>query len=143
MSQSKKKLPRGIRNNNPLNIRIGNSWLGEVSNPTDKQFEQFTTMYWGVRAAFIILRNYIVRYKLNTVEKIIQRWAPSTENNTSNYIKTVCNYANLARNEELNFYNYEQMRALFLGMCYVENGLVIDFEEVRYGYNLVYTRASQ
>lgn len=143
MSQTTKKLPRGIRNNNPLNIRIGNNWIGEVSNPTDKQFEQFSTMYFGVRAAFIILRNYIVRYKLNTVEKIIQRWAPSTENNTSNYIKTVCNYANLGRNEVLDFYNYEQMQALFMGMCYVENGLVIDIEDVRSGYELVYTRAWQ
>lgn len=143
MSQSKKKLPRGIRNNNPLNIRIGNNWLGEVSKPTDKQFEQFTTMYFGVRAAFIILRNYITRYKLNTVEKIIQRWAPSNENNTSNYIKTVCNYANLGRNEVLIFDNYEQMKALFMGMCYVENGLVIDIEDVRSGYDLVWTRSWQ
>lgn len=143
MSQSKKKLPRGIRNNNPLNIRIGNSWLGEVSKPTDKQFEQFKTMYWGVRAAFIILRNYIIRYKLNTVEKIIRRWAPSNENNTSSYIKTVCSYANLGRKEELNFDNYTQMQALFMGMCYAENGLVIDVEDVYKGYDLVCTRARQ
>lgn len=143
MSQSKKKLPRGIRNNNPLNIRIGNNWLGEVSNPTDTQFEQFTTMFFGVRAAFIILRNYILRYKLNTVEKIIQRWAPSTENDTSNYINTVCAYANLRRDEVLDFYNDEQMKALFMGMCYVENGLVIDILDVCRGYDLVWTRSFQ
>ena len=41
------KIPRGIRNNNPLNIRVGNNWKGEVSQPTDHTFEQFTEMKWG------------------------------------------------------------------------------------------------
>mgnify|MGYP007032335315 CR=1 FL=1 len=39
-----KPLPRGIRNNNPLNIRIGNVWLGEVQSPDDPEFEQFVSM---------------------------------------------------------------------------------------------------
>ena len=56
----KQRIPRGIRNNNPLNLRVGNNWKGEVSQPTDHTFEQFTEMKWGVRAAFIVLRNYIV-----------------------------------------------------------------------------------
>ena len=82
MDHSKqKRIPRGIRNNNPLNLRVGNNWKGEVSQPTDHTFEQFTEMKWGVRAAFIVLRNYIKRHKLNTVRKIISRWAPANENN--------------------------------------------------------------
>ena len=32
------KTPRGIRNNNPLNIRVGNNWEGVVSQPTDHTF---------------------------------------------------------------------------------------------------------
>jgi hypothetical protein len=40
---NKKKIdsPRGIRNNNPLNIRIGNDWQGERKPNTDGAFEQF------------------------------------------------------------------------------------------------------
>lgn len=56
-------IPRGIRNNNPLNIKIGNNWLGEVTDPTDPIFEQFVSMKYGLRAAFIILRRYIRVYK--------------------------------------------------------------------------------
>ena len=137
MSLTKKKLPRGIRNNNPLNIRIGNNWQGEVSKPTDKQFEQFVSMEYGVRAAFIIIRNYIKRYKLNTIEKICSRWAPSSENNTSNYIKTVVLMSGLSRKQELSFYSYDHMRRLFTGMCYAENGLIIDASTILQGWLMV------
>ena len=51
--------PRGIRNNNPLNIRKGNNWQGEISPQSDKEFEQFESMTMGVRAGMKILRNYI------------------------------------------------------------------------------------
>ena len=71
MTTGKKRIPRGIRNNNPLNLRVGNNWKGEVSQPTDHTFEQFTEMKWGVRAAFIVLRNYIKRHKCNTVRFFI------------------------------------------------------------------------
>jgi hypothetical protein len=42
-------IPRGIRNNNPLNIRIGNTWLGERPEPTDHDFEEFVSMEYGLR----------------------------------------------------------------------------------------------
>lgn len=45
-------LPRGIRNNNPLNIKIGNDWKGEVPN-TDGTFEQFESMEYGLRAELL------------------------------------------------------------------------------------------
>ena len=75
---NKKPIPRGIRNNNPLNIRIGNVWLGEVPNPTDHEFEQLVSMFYGLRAGFILLRRYIRRYHLTTVPDIISRWAPGS-----------------------------------------------------------------
>lgn len=136
MSQTKKKLPRGIRNNNPLNIRIGNNWRGEVSDPTDKQFEQFVSMEYGVRAAFIIIRNYIKKYKLNTIEKICSRWAPSSENNTSMYINAVVNMSGIPRRRELKFEDFEDMSNLFKGMCYAENGLIIKSSYIFDGYFL-------
>ena len=84
-----KIVPRGIRNNNPLNIRVGNHWLGEVEHPSDNEFEQFVCIHYGLRAAFVLLRRYIERYGLNTIPDIISRWAPSSENNTSAYIEKV------------------------------------------------------
>lgn len=137
MSSKKNKIPRGIRNNNPLNIRVGNNWQGEVAKPSDHTFEQFKEMKYGVRAAFIILRNYINRHKLNTIPKVITRWAPSNENNTLAYIKAVEKYSLIDINETLRFENKCQMINLFRAMCIVENGREIDIQDVLLGYDLV------
>lgn len=136
MSSRKNKIPRGIRNNNPLNIRVGNNWKGEVSQPTDHTFEQFTEMKWGVRSAFIVLKNYIVRHKCNTIEKIITRWAPNNENNTLAYIRTVSERSNIKRDALLDWNNSCQMITLFLAMCFVENGREIDLDAVVEGWML-------
>lgn len=133
---SKAKTPRGIRNNNPLNIRVGNNWKGEVSKPTDHTFEQFAEMKWGVRAAFIVLNNYISRHKLNTIAKIIQRWAPNNENNTKRYIETVSVLSKIDKNEAILFENTCKMISLFQAMCFVENGEYIPLEDVLEGYIL-------
>ncbi len=137
MRNVKRQIPRGIRNNNPLNLRVGNNWKGEVSQPTDHTFEQFTEMKWGVRAAFIVLRNYIKRHKLNTVRKIITRWAPANENNTARYIEVACQRAHFQSAEPISWYNTCQMIALLLGMCYVENGQEIALDDAVEGLFLI------
>lgn len=80
-------LPRGIRNNNPGNIRRGQDWQGEAAG-TDPSFEVFTAPEYGIRAMARILRNYVAGGH-DTVRKIISRWAPPTENNTAAYVATV------------------------------------------------------
>lgn len=135
-------LPRGIRNNNPLNIRIGNAWLGEVAKPTDKEFEQFVAPVYGLRAAFIILRRYISRYNLRTVDQIISRWAPAKENNTENYIKQVCEISHIHRGEELDFTDAERMIALVDAMIQIENGVSLPISLVESAYSMVKHAAS-
>lgn len=83
------KLPRGIRNNNPLNIRKGARWLGLRYYATDKEFCEFQTMSYGFRAAFRTLITYYTKYDCKTLVKIIDRWAPPQENDTSTYIQLV------------------------------------------------------
>lgn len=90
MERQQRTLPRGIRNNNPLNIRIGNVWLGEVTEPTDHDFEQFVSMLYGLRAAMVLIRRYYYHYRRRSVAAIVSAWAPSTENNTLAYIDKVC-----------------------------------------------------
>ena len=84
---------KGIRNNNPGNIRISNAnWKGKVplSENTDGQFEQFTDMKWGARAMVDLLKNYIEDDGANTISKIITRYAPAKDsNNTAGYIAYV------------------------------------------------------
>lgn len=136
----KSSTPRGIRNNNPLNIRIGNAWFGEVPKPTDKVFEQFMEMKYGVRAAFILLDRYINHYKLNTIAKICTKWAPKSENNTLKYIETVSQVSGIDVTQRLKFDDRPTMLKLFKGMCVAENGCKIDDCDIEAGYELALDR---
>lgn len=81
---------RGIRNNNPGNIRRGTTnWRGMAATQTDAAFLQFQSPEYGIRAMTKILRTYQSAYGLRTVAGIISRWAPPTENDTAAYIATV------------------------------------------------------
>lgn len=88
-----KWLARGLRNNNPGNIREAKgdatAWQGERATNDDAAFEEFTDMRYGVRAALVAFRNYQSRYGLNTTRQMISRWAPPSENNTGAYIAAV------------------------------------------------------
>ena len=129
-------IPRGIRNNNPLNIRVGNNWKGEVSQPTDHTFEQFTEMKWGIRAAFIILRNYIQRHQLNTVRKIITRWAPASENNTQRYIDMVSQLSGINPTEAIRYEDKTTMCNLVHAMIMMECGQPVERRIIEKGYDL-------
>ncbi len=84
-------LPRGIRNNNPGNIRWGSKWKGLVPEPerTDQSFCQFVDPVYGIRAIAKVMFSYRDKHGLNTVESIINRYAPPNENNTQGYIQRV------------------------------------------------------
>lgn len=129
-------LPRGISNNNPLNIRVGNQWVGEVQSPTDPAFEQFTCMPYGLRAAFVLLRRYIDVYKLNTISKIVCRWAPSSENNTLAYIRRVSDSMKYDADAPLSYQDKQKMFALVKAMVQVECGRAIDDIDIKAGYIL-------
>lgn len=130
----KPNIPRGIRNNNPLNIRIGNVWLGEVREPTDPDFEQFISMFYGVRAGFVLMRRYIKHYKRTTLPAIISAWAPSTENNTQRYIDNVSQLSGIPIDTQLDFNDEEKMIALVDAMIVQECGRHIDRDILRKGY---------
>lgn len=130
------KIPRGIRNNNPLNIRIGNKWLGEVPCPTDNEFEQFTRMEYGVRAGFLLIKRYIERYHLNTIELIVNRWAPPSENKTYAYIASVGRLSGIRTDKILRFYDKVEMVSLVDAMIVVECGQHIDMDIISKGYML-------
>lgn len=129
--------PRGIRNNNPLNIRKGNDWQGERQNQTDRAFEEFTSVENGLRAGFIIIRNYIKRRPpVNTPALIVKRWAPPSENATQRYIDTVCKRAILKPDERLTFADKNKLCRLVSAMCFVECGQTISFGRIENAYAL-------
>ena len=100
---NKAQLPRNWRNNNPLNIRrTKECWQGMTAEQSDRAFCQFRRMEYGWRAAFILLcRKYYHTYHLTTLQRIIERWAPATENNTMQYVEWVAAMADVDAKEQL------------------------------------------
>ena len=128
--------PRGIRNNNPLNIRHnGDRFLGEVVPGRDRAFKQFASMAYGYRAAFVILGSYLAR-GLNTVEKIIRAWAPPTENNTEGYIAIVVQRSGVGRNKTLTAESGSEYRMIVAAMCHCENGVPANLADVEAGFRM-------
>lgn len=80
---------RGLRNNNPGNIRYNsyNNWVGQVGQDGDG-FVIFDKPVNGIRAMARTLQSYRNR-GIVTVDQIISTWAPSIENNTQSYIDEV------------------------------------------------------
>lgn len=129
-----KQQPRGVRNNNPLNIRSGSHWIG-MSEHQDKEFCTFVAIEWGVRAAVKILRSY-ARRGIHTISDIIQTWAPPIENNTNRYIQIVCSRTGFQPTHNINVYDENEVVALLLAMAYVECSTVFDEKDFRRGFNL-------
>lgn len=113
--------PRGIRNNNPGNLRKTSiPWKGKIAG-TDPSFEQFETFVWGLRAKILDIRNDIQKDGTNTINKLISEFAPPSENNTGGYIDQVCQYMSYTPDQILTG-EREEMRRLSKIIIRIENG---------------------
>ncbi|MDR0543463.1 MAG: structural protein P5 [Dysgonamonadaceae bacterium] len=129
------KQPRGLRNNNPLNIRHNaDVFQGEIKG-NDKSFKIFETMPYGYRAAFVTLATYLSR-GWNTIEKIITHWAPPTENNTAGYIQSVEKWSGVPRDKQLTAADGADYILIVAAMSFVENGQNADISQVKAGFIL-------
>ncbi|TDB62203.1 structural protein [Photorhabdus khanii] len=117
-------MSRGIRNNNPGNIRWSDDWQGLVpeSQRTDNAFCQFVGPEYGIRAMIKILHNYNRKYGLKTVKGIISRWAPPNENNTEGYVNRVCKDTDVTCDQVVDVFNQVFMTKLIKAIITVENG---------------------
>ena len=147
--------PRGIRNNNPLNIRhSADQWQGVRDEQTDKSFVQFKSMAYGYRAAWKTLQSYYNHFcqqsKAFTVRNIIYRWAPPKENETEVYIRTVLTLSGIGALENLlppeNVDSYNRLSKLLEAMTVMENGIRpnnVDTEAIFQGYKLAFPENAQ
>jgi hypothetical protein len=130
------KLSRGYRNRNPGNIRLTSmKWKGEIEG-TDKSFKTFSTMAYGYRAIFALLREYITK-GYDTIEKIISRYAPPVENVTSSYIADVERRTGIHRETKLSFVGITKIKKIVAAISYVENGIEADESEIDEGLTLL------
>lgn len=135
------KLPRGLRNNNPGNIRNSDSttWKGEVDPSAKKDFvfEEFEDHPHGYRALIRLLQNYRRRHGCQTIADFIRRWAPSNENNTAGYITRVCQEMQVPSVYVPDVDDKLMMIAFASAISLVENGVPAIRSEVEAGWELL------
>lgn len=140
MSKTNKHVPRGIRNNNPLNIERTRKtlWTGLASVQTDRRFCQFISMDWGLRAAFKVLDTYYWKHHLMTLAHIIGRWAPESENQTTLYIRTVAQRSGIDPDEVLlpPADDPTRWQRIVGAMAFVECGVELSKQQLERGYQL-------
>jgi hypothetical protein len=133
----------GYRNNNPGNLkRDTNStpYKGEIVPPQTPPFRQFENMLFGYRAMFhLLIIRYIIDWKLNTIEKIIYKYAPPIENDTEAYINYVANRVGISRSKIIHAYDTNTIIALGAAMSRHENGIEPNQTEVITGFNMLVT----
>ena len=134
----KQTLPRGLRNNNPGNIRRSkDNWQGLRPEQTDPDFFQFTTPEWGYRALIKTLQTYRRKHGLQTIAEMIGRWAPYTENNTSGYISRVCREMQVPDSYVPDIDDKGTMCALAAAISKHENGVAAVMEDIERGWELL------
>lgn len=122
-----------IRNNNPGNIRASkDTWLGKTGQDS-RGFVVFDTLPHGYRALYKLLDNYIKK-GYDTIDKVINKYAPPTENETEIYINHVVSWTGIARYQKL---TKADLYSLGLAISRQEHGTV-DVEAAKNGLSLIY-----
>jgi hypothetical protein len=130
--------PRGIRNNNFGNIRrTKDKWLGLCKEQTDPAFFQFTEPKWGYRALLRTLQNYRRRHNCKTIADFIKRWAPSNENDTAAYIRSVCKQLQVPESYVPDVSDKDVMCAFAAAISKVENGVDAIMSDIERGWELL------
>lgn len=126
------KLPRGIRNNNPGNIRHGENWQGLNPNGRniDSAFCVFESPVFGIRALAKVLINYKKIHGLNTVRQIVSRYAPPNENQTTAYIQTVTKQLEVYPDTKIDIEERGVLTVFIKAVIRMENGIQPYSDEV-------------
>lgn len=136
--------PRGIRNNNPLNLVISNTpWLGKVTTNTDGHFEQFINIEYGIRAAMRNYKTILSRHlkKNPFIAPLIHIWAPASDGNDEKaYAAAVCKKAYITSASPLDIRNKNQTCRVLWAMAQVENGYEIPFQYFENAYAMAFNK---
>jgi hypothetical protein len=128
------KFTRGERSCNPGNIREypgdPTAWLGERTSDDDAEFEEFNTPEDGIRALGKVLLSYQRKYGIRTIRGIINRWAPTNENDTESYIKSVCSRVGVDSRDVIDITDFDTLKKVTVAIIHHENGRVIYPDEI-------------
>lgn len=121
--------PRGIRNNNPGNLNYVGQNGATLENHATPRFARFNSAFEGFAALGKQIKAYYngtskaAGYKkLQSVEDIISRFAPASENNTQGYIDKLSKMLGVGRGDSLNIQDPKVLATLMNGITQIENG---------------------
>ena len=120
---------RGVRNNNPGNIRKGDQWQGLDTPGDDGEFCCFESPAYGIRALARVLITYQDKRiatdgsAIDTVQEIIERWAPPSENDTQSYVRSVRKAAGVQPGEHIDCHDFGTLSRIVKAIIKHENGV--------------------
>ncbi|HAT3847636.1 TPA: lytic transglycosylase [Serratia marcescens] len=121
--------PRGIRNNNPGNLNYVGQNGATLEDHATPRFARFNSAFEGFAALGKQIKAYYngtskaAGYqKLQSVEDIISRFAPASENNTQAYINKLSKMLGVGRGDSLNIQDPQVLATLMNGITQIENG---------------------
>jgi len=121
-----------FRNNNPGNMRYNPAFKG-VTGKDSRGFAIFKTKYHGLRAMRILLENYIKK-GFNTIDKIINRYAPAADQNQPDtYAAFVSRESGIPRSTIL---KPEMVEMIMPAMVKMETGKSISSWDLRLARNI-------
>jgi hypothetical protein len=94
-------VPVGLQNNNIGNLRGSDAWEGKIGMSASGGYVQFADISWGIRAFLVNLYTQISKYGLDTPKKYLDKYAPSFENDTTNYINKFTSDLGIGENDKI------------------------------------------
>jgi len=116
-------VPIGIRQNNPGNLEIRKKpWDGQLTPIEGDRFCRFSSPLMGIRALSLNTRNMYRRHGVRTIQALIERHAPSNENNVAAYVASVSKRSGLPPDRTINIDAAPTLEKLIPAMIHHENG---------------------
>lgn len=126
-------ISRGVRNNNPGNIKSGQGFNGEI-NPDKDGYAIFNTPEDGLRALAIDLHTKYDKDGLNTINGIVSKYAPPGDNDTAAYVQHVSQQMNMGANQPLNLNDPQQLHSIMTAVIRHENNNAMPYSEQSLGW---------
>lgn len=125
---------RGLRNNNPCNIKSSNNvkWDGQVGS--DGEFIIFESPEYGIRACAKILKNYQHEKGIDTLRGMVYRLGPPHENNTEKYVRDLSNIVKLDPDKKFDVLKH--LPEIIKGIIFLENGRMPYPDKMFIGYTI-------
>lgn len=137
ISQDKKEVygdTRGLRNNNPCNLKSSKNtkWDGQIGS--DGKFIIFESPEYGIRACAKNLKNYQQKNGLDTLRSMVYRMGPPHENDTKKYVRNLSNIVGVSPDEKINVLKH--LPEIIKGIIFLENGKMPYPEKMFIGYTI-------